>query len=103
MTFEEMQLILQQLIISQRETQDIAQSIARGVQAMQDKTLSDDLKRDEEKIRHEQRMEKLEQMNEGLINLLDAIDDDRPTILRKLNKIENKTDAIIERLSRERP
>lgn len=101
MTFEEMQLILQQLTIAQRETQDIVQSIARGVQAMQDKALSDDLKRDEEKIRHEQRMEKLEQMNEGLINLLDAIDDDRPTILRKLNMIENKTDEIIERLSRE--
>lgn len=96
-----MQLILQQVVVTQRETQDIVQSIARGVQAMQDKALSDELKHEEEKIRHEQRMEKLEQMNEGLINLLDAIDDDLPTILRKLNTIENKTDAIIERLSRD--
>ncbi len=103
MTFEEMQLILQQVVVTQRETQDIVQSIARGVQAMQDKALSDELRRDEDKARHEQRMEKLEQMNEGLINLLVAIDDDRPTILRKLNTIENKTDAIIERLTIDRP
>ncbi len=115
MTFDEMQLIMQSVVISQREmqtalsgtqtvlseTQLLVTSIARGVQAMQDKALSDELKRDEEKIRHEQRMEKLEKMNEGLINLLDAIDDDRPTILRRLNKIEGKADVIIERLSRD--
>jgi hypothetical protein len=105
MTFEEMQLIMQSVVISQREmqsvlseTQLLTQSVARGVQAMQDKALSDELRYEEEKIRHEQRMEKLEQMNEGLINLLDAIDSDRPTILRKLNTIEQKTDSILSRL-----
>jgi isochorismate synthase EntC len=107
MTFDEMQLIMQSVVISQREmqatlseTQLLAKSIARGVQAMQDKALSDDLKRDEEKAEHQARMEKLERISEGLINMLDVIDSDRPTILRKLTTIENKTDAIIERLSR---
>jgi hypothetical protein len=115
MTFDEMQLIMQSIAISQREiqtshremqttlseTQLIVKSIARGVQAMQDKALSDELKRDEERAEHQVRMEKLERISEGLINMLDSIDDDRPTILRKLNTIEDKADVIIERLSRD--
>ncbi|WP_373539676.1 hypothetical protein [Chamaesiphon sp.] len=108
MTFDEMQLIMQSVVISQREmqatlreTQNLTQSIARGIQAMQDKALSDELKRDEEKAEHQARMEKLERISEGLVNMLDSIDSDRPTILRKLNTIENKTDAIIERLNRD--
>ncbi len=101
MTFDEMQLIMQQLLINQRETQDIVKSIARGVQAMQDKALTDELRRDEEKAEHQARMEKLERISEGLVNMLDSIDSDRPTILRKLNTIEGKADVIIERLSRD--
>jgi isochorismate synthase EntC len=108
MTFEEMQLIMQSVVISQREmqavlseTQHLAQSIARGVQAMQDKALSDELKRDEEKAQHQEQMAELRHISQGLVNMLDSIDSDRPTILRKLNTIENKTDAIIERLSRD--
>lgn len=101
MTFDEMQLIMQQVVINQRETQDIVKSIARGIQAMQDKALTDELKRDEEKAEHQARMEKLERISEGLVNMLDSIDSDRPTILRKLSMIENKADAIIERLSRD--
>ncbi len=101
MTFEEMQLILQQIVVTQRETQDITQSIARGIQAMQDKALSDELKREEEKAEHQAQMAELRHISQGLVNMLDSIDDDRPTILRKLNTIENKADAIIERLNRD--
>lgn len=122
MTFEEMQLIMQSIVISQRETQSglaemqtvlsetqtilsetqlLAQSIARGVQAMQDKTLSDELKREEEKAEHQAQMAELRLISQGLVNMLDSIDEDRPTILRKLNSIENKTDVIIERLNRD--
>jgi hypothetical protein len=115
MTFDEMQLIMQSVVISQREmqvsqremqaglseTQLLVQSIARGIQAMQDKALSDELKRDEEKAEHQARMEKLERISEGLVNMLDSIDSDRPTILRKLNTIEDKADVIIQQLNRE--
>jgi cell division septum initiation protein DivIVA len=108
MTFDEMQLIMQSVVISQREmqatlseTQLLAKSIARGVQAMQDKALSDELKRDEEKAEHQAQMAELRHISQGLVNMLDAIDSDRPTILRKLNTIEDKADAIIERLSRD--
>lgn len=108
MTFDEMQLIMQSVVISQREmqatlkgTQDLAQSIARGVQAMQDKALSDELKRDEEKAEHQAQMAELRHISQGLVNMLDSIDSDRPTILRRLSTIEDKADAIIERLNRD--
>lgn len=76
-----MQLILQQIVISQRgmqdtlrETQSITQSIARGIQAMQDKALSDELKRDEEKAEHQAQMAELRHISQGLVNMLDSID-----------------------------
>lgn len=107
MTFEEMQSIMQSVVISQRETQatlretqNLTQSIARGVQAMQDEAPSDELKREEERAEHQAQMSELRHISQGLVNMLSSIDENRTTILRKLNAIENKTDAIIERLSR---
>jgi len=44
-------------------------------------------------------LEKSERISEALVNMLVSMDEDRPTILRKLNTIENKTDMIIERLN----
>lgn len=100
-----MQAIQSEIQVNQREmqatlkeTQLLAQSIARGVQAMQDKALSDELKRDEERAEHQARMLKLERISEGLVNMLVAVDDDRPTILRKLNTIEQNSSNILDRL-----
>lgn len=107
MTFEEMQLIMQSIVISQRETQAIVEannraienlnriveSNSRAIQAMLDQSVTD-------RLNHEARMEKLENLSEGLINILVATDEDRPTILRKLNAIEQKADSIISTLSR---
>jgi hypothetical protein len=112
MNFDEMQLILQQLLISQRESQQelrefkeevrtIVRNNDRTIQAMLDQAATDRLRQEEDRIRHQERMEKLERMNEGLINLMGAIDEDRPTILRKVNTIENKLDVLIERLDRQ--
>ena len=112
MTFEEMQLILQSVVISQRETQTsianlerITESNSRAIQAMLDQAATDRLKRDEERIEHQRRIELLEANNEILANtqqgiaaLLGSIDEDRPTILRKLNALEQKTDSILSRL-----
>jgi uncharacterized protein YpbB len=91
MTFDEMQLILQSVVVSQRETQVIIESNSRAIQAMLDQAATD-------RLNHEARMEKLESLSEGLINMLSSIDEDRPTILRKLNTIEQKTDSILSRL-----
>jgi hypothetical protein len=105
MTFDEMQLLLQQIAITQRELAQnidrIVLSNDRTIQAMLDQAATARLKQEEDRIRHEQRMEKLERISEGLINLFGSIDEDRPTILRKLNAIEDKTDAIINRLNRQ--
>jgi hypothetical protein len=96
----EMQADRQEMQASLRETQNLAQSIARGVQAMQDKALSDELKRAEERALQEAQLAELKDISRGLVNMLSSIDEDRPTILRKLNTIENKTDTIIDRLNR---
>ncbi len=72
---------------------------------MSDQIASDRLKRDEERIEHQRRIELLEANNQilantqqGIVALLSSIDEDRPTILRKLNTIEQKTDSILSRL-----
>ena len=108
MTFEEIQLILQTVVLSQRETQAIVESNSRAVQAILDQAATDRLRREEEKTEYESRIRLLENNNailastqQGVVALLESLDDDRPTILRKLNTIENKADAIIERLSHE--
>jgi hypothetical protein len=108
MTFEEMQLILNSVVISQRETQEIVQSNSRALQAMLDQAATDRLRREEERVEYESRIRLLENNNEilvrtqqGIATLLESIDDDRPTILSKLNKIDRKTDSILSQLSRD--
>lgn len=91
MTFEEMQLLMQSILTAQRATQAIVDSNSRAIQAMLDQAATD-------RLNHEARMEKLENLSEGLVNMLSSIDEDRPTILRKLNTIEQKTNSILDRL-----
>lgn len=110
MTFEEMDLILQKIVISHRDFQEEVRTIVRNndrtIQAMLDQAATDRLRRDEERIEHERRMQVLEANNQilantqqGIVALLGSIDEDRPTILRKLNTIEQKADSILDRLS----
>ena len=117
MGIEEMDLILQKIAVFQRKSQEefrqfkaevrmIVQSNDRTIQAILDQTATDRLKRDEERIEHERRMQLLEANNQilastqqGVAALLGSIDEDRPTVLRKLNSIEQKTDSILDRLS----
>ncbi|MDF5712234.1 MAG: hypothetical protein PUP90_32300 [Nostoc sp. S4] len=40
---------------------------------------------------------RLTTVREGITNLLASLDNDRPTILRKLNTIENKVDRLLEK------
>jgi ATPase subunit of ABC transporter with duplicated ATPase domains len=134
MTFEEMQLLMQQLFVAQRELQarqegmqtreearqvrqdslqSIVESNSRAIQALLDQAAEDRLNREEERLaqeqrarEHEERMihiealsQRLVQVQEGMANLLISLDEDRPTILRKLNTIDNKVDVIINRIS----
>ncbi len=79
----------------ERETQAIrslVESNSRAIEAMIDQRVTDRLRI--------QRLEELSasvaKVQEGLSRMLASLDDDRPTILRKLNSIENKIDRIIE-------
>lgn len=45
---------------------------------------------------------RLTTVQEGIANLLVALDDDRPTILRKLTMIENKVDRLLNQEQDER-
>ena len=123
MTFDELELIVRSIAISQqetaafqretaafqreiaasqRETQQIVQSIAGGVQAMHEHALTDELKREEEKaaaaqrtLEHERRMQRLEDISSGLIRLYGSLDEDRPTVFRALNTIDRKVDDML--------
>ncbi len=79
-------------------------SNARTIQGILEQQATDRLKREEEKAQHEERMRFLEenqrqiiQTQRGIANLVSSLDEDRPTILRKLTAIENKVDSLIER------
>ncbi|HEY9824146.1 MAG TPA: hypothetical protein V6D19_01760 [Stenomitos sp.] len=41
-------------------------------------------------------MIRLADTQQGVVRLLSSLDEDRPTILRKLNAIENKVDSLLE-------
>ncbi len=82
----------------------IVESNSRAIQAMMEQQATERLKREEEKAQHEERMRFLEenqrqliQTQRGIANLVSSLDEDRPTVLRKLTAIENKVDTLIER------
>ncbi len=82
------------------ELQQIVESNARAIQALTDRiaelTLVQEEAADE---RQELRAAtlRLTTLNEGVVNLLSSLDEDRPTVLRKLTAIENKVDLLLER------
>lgn len=95
----------------QEEAESIVQSNSRAIQAMMEQQATDRLKREEEKAQHEERMARLEdtvirlddtvarlaRIEEAQNRMLASMDEDRPTVLRKLTTIENKVDTLIER------
>lgn len=93
-TINRMQAVQLEAVTTNEELQLLALSIARGVQAMQDQELTNQLKHDERMAGQDAQIARLDHIAEGLVNLLTDIDTDRPTILRKLNTIENRTSSI---------
>lgn len=82
----------------------IVASNARAIEAMLEQRATDRLKQEEEKARHETRMAQLEDAIARLVRIEEAqnrmlanMDEDRPTIVRRLMAIENKVDTLIER------
>lgn len=79
-----------------QETTNIANSNSRTIQAMLEQ-------RETDRLEHERRMTRLEEIaadvattQKAVIKILASLDEDRPTILRRLMKIEDKLDRIWE-------
>jgi hypothetical protein len=96
--------ILEATAQRQQETENIVQSNSRLLQAMLEQRATD-------RLEHEERMKRLEdtvirlddtvarltRIEEAQNRMLASMDDDRPTVLRRLMAIENKVDTLIER------
>lgn len=77
--------------------ESLIESNSRSIQALTDRiTEIAELAADE---RHELRGAtiRVTELIEGIANLTASIDDDRPTILGRLSRIENKVDRILQR------
>jgi hypothetical protein len=90
--------------MTNEELQQIVQSNARAIQGILDAMAEERLENRERNDRIDatiSRMDdailKLTTLNQGIVNLLISLDEDRPTILRKLTAIENKVDQILNR------
>ncbi|MGL5833074.1 MAG: hypothetical protein ACRC1Z_07550 [Waterburya sp.] len=101
---EETKANIDRLNVGLEETKAIANSNSRAIQAMMKQQATDRLNREEEKAENERRIRLLEETQRdlvrtsaGVVRLLTAMDEDRPTILRRLMTIENKVDLILER------
>jgi hypothetical protein len=75
------------------ELQQIVESNARSIQALTDRIV--ELTSIQEEAAQERA--ELRQATLGITNLLASLDDDRPTILGRLSRIENKVDRLLQR------
>lgn len=77
------------------ETAQLTRSNAVAIQALTDDLVTFRLtvEQDIENARVER--EELRRATIGIANLLSSLDEDRPTILRKLNNIENKVNRLL--------
>jgi transcription termination factor NusB len=80
--------------MTDQELQQLVASNARTIQAMLEQQETSRLRHEEQMDEIRQAMLRLSRVEEGLINMVVAIDEDRPTVLRKLTSIENKVDLI---------
>lgn len=97
--------------MTNEELQQLIASNARTIQAMLEQQETNRLRHEEQMseireaiLRHEEQMSemreailRLARVEEGLVNMMSSVDEDRPTVLRRLMSIENKVDRILER------
>ncbi len=83
--------------MTDQELQQLVASNARTIQAMLEQQETNRLRHEEQMDEIRQAMLRLARVEEGLINMVVAIDEDRPTVLRRLTSIESKVDRILEK------
>lgn len=74
----------------------IVESNSRAIQALADQIAEISLEAADERRELREATLRLDRVAEGIANLLSSLDEDRPTIFRKLNSIENKVDRLLE-------
>jgi hypothetical protein len=82
--------------MSDEELKQLAESNARAIQAMLDARAEERLEFQEGMAQLRDVVTRLANVQEGMARMLVALDEDRPTILRKLTTIENKVDRLLE-------
>ncbi len=82
--------------MTDEELKQLVESNARAIQAMLEQQTTD-------RLYHQERIEFLAEnqrriiaTQNGIANLVARLDEDRPTVLRKLDAIENKIDRLLE-------
>lgn len=78
------------------ETAQLTRSNAVAIQALTDDIVTFRLTVEQNIENAHAEREELRRATIGIANLLSSLDEDRPTILRKLNNIENKVDQLLE-------
>jgi predicted nucleic acid-binding Zn-ribbon protein len=96
MTDEELKQLVQSNALAIQAIGQRIDSNSRAIQAMIEQRVTD-------RLEHEQRIAGLEDLvlrltriEEAQNRMLSSIDEDRPTVFRKLTTIENKIDRILE-------
>ena len=89
--------------MTDEELRQLVESNARTAQAMLDAMAEARMEREESREQFYQGMQRVEDViqrlttvQEEMINLLASLNDDRPTILRRLSSIENKVDRLLD-------
>jgi hypothetical protein len=82
--------------MSDQELKQLVESNARAIQAMLDSRVEERLEFQSGMDQLREVVVRLANLQEGMTRMLVSLDEDRPTILRKLNTIENKLDRFLE-------
>lgn len=77
-------------------TQRLTESNARSIQAFGESIATMRLTQAETFEQAQEERSELRAATIGIANLLASLDSDRPTVLRKLNAIENKVDQLLQ-------
>lgn len=83
--------------MTDEQLRQLVESNARAIQAMLDARAEE---RQEFQLRLDRLdniVERLANLQEGMARMLASLDEDRPTIIRRLSSIENKVDRLLER------
>ena len=90
--------------MTDKELKQLVESNARTAQAMLDSMAESRLEREELRegmvrlqegmVRLDNTMVRLTEVQEGMTKILAALDEDRPTVFKKLTSIENKIDRL---------